>query len=150
MPKKIVATNNQCSPACSSVVKFMTNQEVPPNIGINIGPYKKIDGFRYINLFVRFSQDTGGEPPVDLGVMFAFNSSGEMGGGHYVNIEENLSTPQSTNRIEVSGQNSWHGNPHNVSIYMARIPIMGPFAEVFVYNRAPKKRIVSVWGYLVS
>jgi hypothetical protein len=27
---------------------------------------------------------------------------------------------------------------------------MGPFVEVFVYNRAPIKRTVRVWGYLVS
>jgi len=27
---------------------------------------------------------------------------------------------------------------------------MGPYVEVFVYNRAPIERVVSVWGYLVS
>jgi len=27
---------------------------------------------------------------------------------------------------------------------------MGPFVQVFLYNRAAVKRTVSVWGYLVS
>jgi hypothetical protein len=28
--------------------------------------------------------------------------------------------------------------------------VMGPFVEVFVYNREPIDRTVTVWGYLVS
>ena len=43
-----------------------------------------------------------------------------------------------------------HGSPHNISSYLARFPVMGPFVEVFVYNRAAMARKVSVWGYLVS
>ena len=82
--------------------------------------------------------------------IFAFDSNGRMGARRYVNLELNLSGPQSTNFIEVSGRGSWHGSPHNISSYLARFPVMGPFIEVFVYNRAPTKRTVSVWGYLVS
>jgi len=83
-------------------------------------------------------------------VVFAFDQNGKLGARRYVNLEENLSGPQSTNFIEVSGSGSWHGSPWNVSSYVARFPVMGPFAEVFVYNRAPIQRIVSVWAYLLS
>jgi hypothetical protein len=38
----------------------------------------------------------------------------------------------------------------NNSSYAVRLPVMGPFVEVFVYNRAPFPRKVSVWAYLVS
>jgi len=128
----------------------MTDFEVPAGVGISQPPYTKIDGYRYINLFVRFSQTAADEPPVDLGVVFAFDAGGTMGARRYVNLESNVSSPQSTNFIEVSGRGSWSGSPHNISTYLARFPVMGPFIEVFVYNRATVKRMVSVWGYLVS
>jgi hypothetical protein len=139
-----------CNSACTKVVKFMTDHDLPPNIGISLPPYTDINGYRYINIFVKFSQLASDEPPVDLGVIFAFDANGTMGARRYVNLEENVSSPQSTNFIEVSGSGSWHGSPHNISTYLARFPVMGPFVEVFVYNRAGVKRKVSVWGYLVS
>ena len=73
-----------------------------------------------------------------------------MGARRYVNLEANLPGPQSTNFVDVSGIGSWHGSPHNISSYVARFPIMGPYVQVFVYNREAVKRKVSVWGYLVS
>jgi len=139
-----------CNPACTHIVKFMTDHEVPPNVGISLPPYTNIDGYRYINIVVRFSQAAANEPPVDLGVIFAFDASGNMGARRYVNLEQNVGGPQGTNFIEVSGQGSWHGSPHNISTYLARFPVMGPFVEVFVYNRAAIARKVTVWGYLVS
>ncbi len=139
-----------CVPACTRVVTFMTDHELPPSVGISLPPYTNIDGYRYINIFVRFSQETADEAPVDLGVIFAFDAQGTMGARRYVNLEENLTAPQSTNMISVSGRGSWHGNPHNISSYVARFPVMGPFVEVFLYNQAPKKRKVSVWAYLVA
>jgi hypothetical protein len=139
-----------CNPACTKIVKFMTDHELPPSVGISLPPYTGIDGYRHLNLFVRFSQAAADEAPVDLGVIFAFDAGGAMGARRYVTFEDNVSSPQSTNFIEVSGRGSWHGSPHNVSSYAARFPVMGPFVEVFVYNRAPVKRTVSVWGYLVS
>ncbi len=149
--KKITrAKAKPCSPACTKVIKFITNHSVAANLGISIPPYTKIAGYRHINIFVRFTQEDAVEPPVDLGVIFAFDSKGAMGARRYVNLEENLSGPQSTNFIEVSGNGTWHGSPHNISTYVARLPIMGPYIEVFVYNRAPVVRKVSVWGYLVS
>lgn len=139
-----------CFFACTKVVKFMTDHEVPANMGISIPPYTEIDGYRYINIFVRFSQKEAVEQPVDLGVIFAFDAMGTMGARRYVNLEANLSGPQSTYFIEVSGRGTWHGSPHNISSYAARFPVMGPFVEVFIYNRAAVSRKVSVWGYLVS
>lgn len=139
-----------CNPACTKVIRFMTDQEVPPSVGISLPPYTGIDGYRHLNLFVRFDQKKADEPPVDLGVVFALDARGNMGARRYVNLEENLAGPQSTNFVEISGQGSWHGSPHDISTYVARFPVMGPFVEVFVYNRASIKRKVSVWGYLVS
>lgn len=150
MPRKVTPTRGPCNPACTSIVKFMTNRVLSPSVGISLPPYTKIDGYRYINVFVQFTQVAADESPVDLGVIFAFDKKGTMGARRYVNLEENLSSPQSTNFIEVSGRGSWHGSPHNISSYLVRLPVMGPSIEVFVYNRAPIKRKVSVWGYLVS
>jgi hypothetical protein len=150
MSSKLNTTPGPCNPACTSIIKFMTEHDVPPSIGISLPPYKDINGYRDINIFVKFSQVAADEAPVDLGVVFAFDAGGTMGARRYVNLEEDLSGPQSTNFIEVSGSGSWHGSPHNISTYLARFPVMGPFIEVFVYNRAPINRKVSVWGYLVS
>ena|SRR5258706_11987520 len=144
------AAYGPCNSACTKIVRFMTDEKVPPNVGINIPPYLSIDGYRHMNIFVQFSQKTSNEAPVDLGIVFAFDSDGKLGARRYVNLEENLSGPQSTNFIQVSGADSWHGSQWGISSYMARFPVMGPFAEVFVYNQAPIKRIVSVWAYLVS
>ena len=139
-----------CSLACTQVIKFMTDVEMNPNVGISIPGYDEVDGYRHINIFVRFTQEKADEPPVDLGVVFAFDKQGTMGARRYVNLEENVDAPQTPNFIEVSGRNTWHGSPHNISTYIVRLPVMGPFVEVFVYNRAPVKRRVSVWGYLVA
>jgi hypothetical protein len=138
-----------CSPACTKVIEFITNLEVEPDTGRSHTSYIDIDGYRHINIFVHFSQDASDEPPVDLGVIFAFDSNGQMGSRRYVNFEENLPYPQSINFIQVSGRGSWGGEGEG-SRYLARFPIMGPFIRVFVYNQAPIGRIVSVWGYLVS
>lgn len=146
MPSK----SGPCNPACTNIIRFMTDRELPPSVGISLPPYNEVDGYRYINIFVEFNQVASDEPPVDLGVIFAFDANGTMGARRYVNLEQNVSGPQSTNFIEVSGRGSWHGSPHNTSRYLARFPVMGPFVEVFVYNRAAIKRKVSVWGYLVS
>lgn len=139
-----------CSFACSKVVKLIENKSVPANTGISLPPYTNIDGYRFINIFVKFDQEKSTELPVDLGVIFAFDERGEMGARRYVNLESNVPASQNTNFIDVSGAGSWHGSPHNISTYLARFPVMGPFVEVFVYNRDAKARKVSVWAYLVS
>lgn len=128
----------------------MTDEDVPDNVGISKPPYKNSDGYRHIHIFVRFTQKEGDELPVVLGVIFAFSTGGEMGARRHANLEENLPGPQTTNFIEVSGSASWHGSQWKISSYMARFPVMGPYGQVFVYNRAAVKIKVSVWAYLVS
>jgi hypothetical protein len=82
-------------------------------------------------------------------VIFAFDANGAMGSQWYANLETNVPGPQKVSFIEVSGAGTWHGSLHNISSYAARLPVMGLFVEVFVYNRAPFPRKVSVWVYLV-
>ncbi len=151
VPKeKATSVGRPCTRPCTKVVKFMTDHTLPASIGISLPPYTNIDGYRYVNVFVRFTQDEADEAPVDLGVVFAFDKGGAMGARRYANLEENLPAPQSTNFITVSGEGSWHGSQWKISSYCARFPVMGPFAQVFVYNRAPVERKVTVWGYLVA
>lgn len=139
-----------CSRACSTVVQFMTDVQVPAVSGITSGAYTSIDGYRYINIFVKFNQQLVNELPVDLGVGFAFDSNGDMGAGRYVNFEENLSSQQHVNFISISGDGSWNGSQAGTSTYIARLPVMGPFIQVFPFNRASSTRTVSIWGYLIS
>jgi hypothetical protein len=149
MEKKLVPVTVPCLKACTKIVKFMTDHDLPASTGISLPPYTEIDGYHYINIFVKFTQETAAEEPVNLGVIFAFDSNGTMGARCYVNLEENVASLQSTHFIEVSGAGTWHGTP-KISTYMARIPVMGPFIQVFIYNKAPVARKVTVWGYLVS
>ena len=128
----------------------MTDHKIPANLGTSLPPYTEVDGYRYLNVFVRFTQAEADEAPVDLGVIFAFDGSGEMGARCYVNLEENLARPQSTNFVSISGEGSWHGSQWKISSYCARFPVLGPFVQVFLYNRAAVDRKVTVWGYLVA
>jgi hypothetical protein len=139
-----------CNPACTNIIKFYTDKDIPANTGISQPPYNSVDGYRYINIFVKFTQEKGDEPPVDLGVIFALDANGTMGARHYVNLEANLAASQPVNMINVSGAGTWHGSPHNISSYVVRLPVMGPFVEVFPFNRAAVTRKISIWGYLVS
>jgi hypothetical protein len=139
-----------CIKPCTKVVKIYTDNPIPASTGISTGQYFSADGYRHVNVFVKFNQETANEPPVDLGVMFAFDKSGTMGARRYVNLESNVPSPQATNFIEVSGAGSWHGDQWKTSSYIARLPVMGPFVQVFVYNKASVARKVSVWAYLVA
>lgn len=135
--------------ATTEIIHFLTDGEVSEN-GYIQPPCKRVDGYRYINLFVKFDQAAADDPPVDLGVVFAFDTDGSMGARCYVNLEGNVAAPQATNFIDISGKGAWSGKPWDVSTYIARIPVLGPFITIFVENRASVKRTVSVWGYLVS
>jgi len=139
-----------CGFPCTTVVKLLTDKEIPANVGISMPPYTEVDGYRHVNIYVRFDQKEFDEEPVDLGVIFAFDGDGEMGARRYVNLEENLAGPQTTNFISVSGSGAWHGSQWGISSYLARFPVMGPYLQVFVYNRADRPRKVSVWAYLVG
>jgi hypothetical protein len=140
---------NCCRP-CTDTIRFVTDLNIGPQTGMSPGQYTNIDGYRYINIFVRFSQQSANEPPIDLEVVFAFGCNAEMGSGHYVNLEQNLSSSQITNFIRISGSGTWAGSPENTSAYIVRLPVMGPFVNVFPFNRATVTRTVSVWAYVVS
>ncbi len=139
-----------CQMACTKTVKFYTDKSIPANVGISSGVYTNVDGYRFINIFVEYSQLTATEKPVTLGTIFGFDTSGKLGARAYVNLEDNVPSPQKVNFISVDGQGTWHGSPHNKSSYCVRIPVMGPFIQVFVYNTDSNPRTASVWGYLSS
>jgi hypothetical protein len=64
----------------------MTDRQIGPNMGISQPPYESIDGYRFINIFVKFSQLQANELPVSLGVIFAFDANGTMGSRRYVKL----------------------------------------------------------------
>jgi hypothetical protein len=68
----------------------MSNHEVPACVGISLPPYQKVDRYRFINIFLQFSQKALDKAPVDLGVIFAFDKKGNMGARRYVNLEHPL------------------------------------------------------------
>jgi len=135
--------------ASTKVIKIYTDHEIPAGIGISHGSYTNVDGYRFMNVFVEFQQDTSNEQPVDLGVMFAFDKQGDMRSRRYVNLCENLPSQQKVNFIDVSGSGSWHGDPKKSS-YTVRLPIMGPYVNVYPFNKEPKERKLSIWAYLTS
>ena len=136
-----------CPDRCADIIQFMTDNEIPANTGISIPPYRSVSGYKFLNVFVQFDQKAANEPPVDLGIIFAFDANGTMGSRRYVNLESNVAAPQQTNFIGVSGANSWHG-AQGISSYNVRIPVMGPFVQVFPFNNAPMARHVTIWGYV--
>jgi hypothetical protein len=139
-----------CEPACAKIVKVTTDHEIAPSSSIGLTPRLELKGYRYINVFVQFNQVTSDEAPVDLSLIFGFDAKGTMAARRYLILGAKASGSQDTSFIEVSGSGSWQGTPHNISSYLVRVPVMGPFVEVVLHNRAPIERTVSVWAYLVS
>jgi|SRR3977135_3782579 len=139
-----------CSPACTKIVKFTTDHEIAPSSSIGLMPRIEIKGYRHINIFVQFNQLALDEAPVDLSLIFGFDTKGTMAARRYLILGSNASGSQDASFIEVSGSGSWQGAPHNISSYLVRLPVMGPFVEAVLHNRAPIERTVSVWAYLVS
>jgi hypothetical protein len=141
-------TDSGKSAACK-IIKLLSDQKLGPEIGFSDPAYTDVRGYAYLNITVQFGQETAGEPPVDVSVMFAFDAKGKMATRHFLNLEENPgTTAQAPCVMDVSGLGTWHGAPHNVSRYLVRVPVMAPFFNVFLYNRAPGARTVSVWAYL--
>jgi hypothetical protein len=132
----------------TKVISFYDNATIPAGIGISSGTYTNVDGYRFINIFVEFEQETFGEKPVSLGVAFAFDTKGTLGSGRYFNFEQNFTAPADPQLISLTGANSWHGSPHNVSRYTARLPVMGPYVQVFPFNHEGKDRKFSIRAYL--
>jgi hypothetical protein len=66
----------------------------------------------------------------------------------FVEFEQNVTAPADPQMITLSGANSWHGSPHNISTYTARLPVMGPYVQVFPFNQEAKDRKFSIRAYL--
>jgi hypothetical protein len=62
MAGELTVTAGPCNPACTTIVRFMTDDKLPASVGINLPPYTSIDGYRHINIFVRFTQVAADEP----------------------------------------------------------------------------------------
>ena len=136
--------------AKTEIIAVYDNRTIPENTGISTGIYTKVDGYRYVNIAVEFEQKTAGEGPVSLGVIFAHSTNGKLGARRYFNFEENFTSPADPQMITLSGKDSWHGHPHDKSSYIVRIPVMGPYVQVFPFNHHDQPRKISVMLYLSS
>jgi hypothetical protein len=134
----------------TKTITIYDNKIIPPNCGISTGTYTKIDGYRYVNIAVEFEQKEAEEEPLSLGVVFAHSSSGKLGARRYFTFDRNFTSPADPQMITISGKSSWHGHPHDKSSYIARLPIMGPFIQVFPFNHHDEERKFSVSLYLTN
>jgi hypothetical protein len=134
----------------TKVVTFYEDYTIPAGIGVSSGTYTQVDGYRYINIFCEYEQQGAQEAPVSLGVVFAFSPGGANGSRRYFTFEENFSGTADPQMITLSGKNSWHGSPHNKSSYIARLPIMGPYVQVFPFNHEDKERKLNIKAYLTT
>jgi len=134
----------------TKTVTIYSDRSIPANTGISTGVYTSVDGYRYANITVEFEQNTANEEPVSLGVVFAHSQNGQLGSRRYFNFEQNFSAAADPQMITLSGKNSWHGAQQKKSSYTARLPIMGPFIQVFPFNHHSEARTVSVLVYLTE
>ncbi len=139
------------SQTASRVLRLMNEADVPAGSEISVPPYNEVDGFRYANIFVRYAQEDPPQPPIDLAVAFAFDDRGLHSARFGVNLEEASPAPRELVPLQVSGAAAANAAaPGTAVTYVARIPVMGPYMEVFTANRAAVNRKVTVWAYMVS
>jgi len=143
------ATTNYCTVKTKSITLY-NDHTIPANMGISGGVYTEVEGYRYVNIFVEFEQKTSAEEPVALGVMFAHSQNGKWGSRRYFTFDQNFSGMADPQMITVTGKASWHGHPHDKSSYIARLPIMGPFLQVFPFNHHNEARKLSIVLYLTE
>jgi len=150
----IALTIQGCDTDCCGVntktVTIYSDQSIPANTGISTGTYTQVDGYRYVNVVVEFEQNTANEQPLSLGVMFAHDQSGKLGSRRYFTFDENFSGAADPQMITVTGAASWHGSQHKKSSYIARLPIMGPYVQVFPFNHHSEARKFSISLYLTE
>ncbi len=132
------------------IAKLMTDHVVPANSCVSLPPYTAVDGYGHASITLLFDRHALDESPVDLSVAFALDASGFMASRLYIDLEANGAGPSMAGPIAVSGAGAWLGGVHASGAYTVRVPVMGPFMQVFVHNRAPVPRKVSVWVYLSS
>ncbi len=139
------------SQTASRVIRLMNEADVPANSEISVPPYNEVDGYRYANIFVRYTQDDPSQPPVDLAVAFAFDDRGLHSARFSATLEEPGSGLRELAAMQVSGAAASAAAPAGSAVtYVARVPVMGPYMEVFTSNRAVVNRKVTVWAYMVS
>lgn len=142
-PVKTVAT--------TKIVKFMTDQVVPPAQGMSTGPYVEATGYRQLNLTVKWDQELPSEAPVGVNILFAYDAAGTMCSNSYINCTQATQPGQPTSKLIISGAgDNWHGSPHNISTYMVRVPVMAPYVQVFADNFTDKPHKITIWAYLES
>ena len=134
----------------TKIITFYEGYTIPAGTGVSSGVYTEVDGYRYINIFVEFEQQERDEAPVSLGVVFAFNRSGKLGSRRYFTFEENFEGTADPQMITLSGKDSWHGAQWKKSSYTARLPIMGPYVQVFPFNQEKKERELNIIAYLTT
>lgn len=132
---------------CSRTVTVYDGADIGADTGISTGSFIGVDGYRYANVFVEFEQNGPDEKPLSLGVVFAPDAGGAHGARRYFNFEDNFKGEADPRMITLSGKGSWHGSPHDKSSYVARLPVMGPYLQVFPYNHhvAPRKFTVVIY-----
>lgn len=132
----------------SKTVTVYDDAPIGADTGISTGSCLDVDGWRYANVFVEFEQHGPDEKPLSLGVVFAPDAGGKRGSRRYFNFEENFPGEANPRMITLSGKGSWHGSPHDKSSYVARLPVMGPYLQVFPYNHHSAPRNFTVVIYL--
>ncbi len=132
----------------TKTISIYDDHSIPANTGISTGLYTDVDGYRYVNIVVEFEQQTATEEPVSLGIIFAHDQNGELGSRRYFTFDENFSAAADPQMITVTGKASWHGQQHGKSTYIARLPVMGPFLQVFPFNHHNGSRTFSIALYL--
>ena len=146
---ELVRLTKGCSFPCTKVIKMYTDYEVPGNTGRSSTTYTRVDGFKYLNIHVRWPMETPDDPTFSLGILFAFDKKGTMRSRRYVNLEENITAPQAPNMISVTGENTFGGS-NSGGGFVARVPIMGPYVQCIPYNVGSVGSSVTVWAYLVA
>jgi hypothetical protein len=134
----------------SKIIDIYSNSTIPANGGISTGRYTSVDGYNYVNVVIEFEQKTGNEEPVSLGVKFAHNKDGKLGARRFAILNDNVSGKVNPRMHRVTGRYSWHGSQQKISSYIARLPIMGPYIQVFPLNHHNESRQFSLSLYLVK
>lgn len=148
--KKIQLPQRDCCMVKTKTIVIYDNHTIAGQIGISTGSYTNVDGYRYANIAVEFEQKTAGEQPLSLGVVFAHSTAGKWGSRRYFTFEENFTAPADPQMMTVTGKGSWHGIQHKKSSYTVRVPIMGPYIQVFPFNQHSEPRKFSVVIYLTT
>ena len=127
------------------VLTLYSGVSIPGGTG-RLSIYNNVDGYRYVNIFVEWNQTSATEAPVSLSAGFDFGPTALLRAFNYATFDENRGpTRPDPQRITVSGANSWGGTK---SSYIARVPVMGPYLTVQVWNEDKLDRTVSVMAYL--